>query len=146
LYFEIKKTTKENKGGLSMKEKIYINKIQEVMNSAMENLRPLIDVDIVIGKAIEEEGLKVIPLSKVTMGFVSGGGEYYSELKEMRRETEYPFSGGSGGGVSLQPIGFLVIKSDCVELIKIDQKTALEKLIEVIPEISKFISKNLSTE
>ena len=77
-----------------MKEKIYINKIQEVMNSAMENLRPLIDVNIVIGKTIEADGLKVVPLSKVTMGFVSGGGEYYSELKEMRRETEYPFSGG----------------------------------------------------
>lgn len=127
-----------------MKEKIYINKIQEVMNSAMENLRPLIDVDIVIGKAIEEEGLKVIPLSKVTMGFVSGGGEYYSELKEMRRETEYPFSGGSGGGVSLQPIGFLVIKNGEVEVIKIDSKSAIEKLIDTIPEVAKFVSNALN--
>ncbi len=127
-----------------MKEKIYINKIQEVMNSAMENLRPLIDVDIVIGKAIEEEELKVIPLSKVTMGFVSGGGEYYSELKEMRRETEYPFSGGSGGGVSLQPIGFLVIKNGEVEVIKIDSKSAIEKLIDTIPEVAKFVSNALN--
>jgi len=127
-----------------MKEKIYINKIQEVMNSAMENLRPLIDVDIVIGKAIEEEGLKVIPLSKVTMGFVSGGGEYYSELKEMRRETEYPFSGGSGGGVSLQPIGFLVIKNGEVEVIKIDSKSAIEKLIDTIPEVARFVSNALN--
>lgn len=127
-----------------MKEKIYINKIQEVMNSAMENLRPLIDVDIVIGKAIEEEGVKVIPLSKVTMGFVSGGGEYYSELKEMRRETEYPFSGGSGGGVSLQPIGFLVIKNGEVEVIKIDSKSAIEKLIDTIPEVAKFVSNALN--
>ena len=108
-----------------MKEKIYVNKIQEIMNSAMENLRPLIDANIVIGKTIEAEGLKVIPLSKVTMGFVSGGGEYYSELKDMRRETEYPFSGGSGGGVSLQPIGFLVIKSGEVEVVKIDSKSAI---------------------
>ena len=127
-----------------MKEKIYVNKIQEIMNSAMENLRPLIDVNIVIGKTIEAEGLKVIPLSKVTMGFVSGGGEYYSELKDMRRETEYPFSGGSGGGVSLQPIGFLVIKSGEVEVVKIDSKSAIEKLIDTIPEIAKFVSNALS--
>jgi sporulation protein YtfJ len=127
-----------------MKEKIYVNKIQEIMNSAMENLRPLIDANIVIGKTIEAEGLKVIPLSKVTMGFVSGGGEYYSELKDMRRETEYPFSGGSGGGVSLQPIGFLVIKSGEVEVVKIDSKSAIEKLIDTIPEIAKFVSNALS--
>ena len=127
-----------------MKEKIYINKIQEVMNSAMENLRPLIDVNIVIGKAIEADGLKVVPLSKVTMGFVSGGGEYYSELKEMRRETEYPFSGGSGGGVSLQPVGFLIIKNGDVEVVKIDSKSAIEKLIDTIPEVAKFVSNALN--
>ena len=127
-----------------MKEKIYINKIQEVMNSAMENLRPLIDVNIVIGKTIEADGLKVVPLSKVTMGFVSGGGEYYSELKEMRRETEYPFSGGSGGGVSLQPVGFLIIKNGDVEVVKIDSKSAIEKLIDAIPEVAKFVSNALN--
>ena len=127
-----------------MKEKIYINKIQEVMNSAMENLRPLIDVNIVIGKTIEADGLKVVPLSKVTMGFVSGGGEYYSELKEMRRETEYPFSGGSGGGVSLQPVGFLIIKNGDVAVVKIDSKSAIEKLIDTIPEVAKFVSNALN--
>ena len=115
-----------------MKEKGFVNRIEEVMNSAMENLRPLIDVDIVIGKAIEKEDITIIPLSKVTMGFVSGGGEYYSELKEIKKETEYPFSGGSGGGVSLHPIGFLIIKNGCVDLVKIDSKSALEKMIEAL--------------
>ena len=85
----------------------------------------------------------IIPLSKVTMGFVSGGGEYYSELKEIKKETEYPFSGGSGGGVSLHPIGFLIIKNGCVDLVKIDSKSALEKMIEAIPEIAKFVSESL---
>ena len=129
-----------------MKDRIFSNKIKEVMDAAMENLKPLIDSNVIIGKVIKSGDMEIIPITKVTLGFVSGGGEYYSELKEIRRETEYPFSGGCGGGVSVQPIGFLIIKPDCVELIKIDQKTALEKLIEVIPEISKFISKNLSTE
>ena len=127
-----------------MKDKIYVNKIKDVMNSAMENIRPLIDVDVVIGKTIEKDGVSIIPLSKVTMGFVSGGGEYYSELKEMRRETEYPFSGGSGGGVSLQPIGFLIIKQGSVEVVKIDSKSAVEKLIETIPDIAKFVGNAIS--
>ena len=125
-----------------MKDKIFTNKIKDVMDTAMENLKPLIDSNIIIGNTIKSGDLEIIPITKVTLGFVSGGGEYYSELKEIRKETEYPFSGGCGGGVSVQPIGFIVVKKDKVELIKIDQKSAVEKLIEAIPEIANFISKN----
>lgn len=129
-----------------MKDKIFTNKIKDVMDTAMENLKPLIDSNIIIGNTIKSGDLEIIPITKVTLGFVSGGGEYYSELKEIRKETEYPFSGGCGGGVSVQPIGFIVVKKDKVELIKIDQKSAVEKLIEAIPEIANFISKNITKE
>lgn len=129
-----------------MKDKIFTNRIKDVMDTAMDNLKPLIDSNIIIGKIIKSDSMEIIPITKVTLGFVSGGGEYYSELKEIRKETEYPFSGGCGGGVSVQPIGFLVIKTMSVELIKIDQKGAIEKLIEAIPEVAKFINKNFSKE
>ncbi len=120
----------------------YSNKIEEVMNSAMRNIRTLVDVDVVVGKQIQgSTGVMVFPLTKVTMGFVSGGGEYYSELKEIKKETEYPFAGGSGAGFSLQPIGFLVIDGVGVNVVKVDQTSALEKLIEVVPEITKFLAK-----
>ena len=126
-----------------MKDSFSGSKIDEVMSTALKNIRSLVDVDVVVGKPIENESsLIVLPLTKVTMGFVSGGGEYYSELKEIKKDTEYPFAGGSGAGMSLQPIGFLVIDGKCVEIVKVDQKTALEKLIEAVPEITKFISKN----
>lgn len=125
-----------------MKDRIYTNKIKDVMDAAMENLKPLIDSNVIIGKVIKSGEFEIVPITKVTLGFVSGGGEYYSELKEIRRETEYPFSGGSGGGVSVQPIGFLVVKSSSIELIKIEQKGAIEKLIEAIPEVANFINKN----
>ncbi len=125
-----------------MKDNEFNNRIEEVMTSAMKNLRSLVDVDIVVGKTITSGSLSIIPLTKVTFGFVSGGGEYYSELKEIKKGTEYPFSGGSGGGLSLQPIGFLVVDGKSVELIKIDSKSAIEKLIEAVPEVAKFISKN----
>lgn len=124
----------------------YKNRIEEIMSTALNNMRSLVDVDIVVGKPIISNELIIIPLTKVSMGFVSGGGEYYSELKEMRKDTEYPFSGGSGAGVSLQPIGFLVIKEKQVDLIKIDSKSAIEKLIEAVPEVARFISKNFSSK
>lgn len=129
-----------------MKDKIYTNKIKDIMDGAMENLKPLIDSNVIIGKVIKSGEFEIIPITKVTLGFVSGGGEYYSELKEIRRDTEYPFSGGSGGGVSVHPIGFLVVKQNNIELIKIEQKGAIEKLIEAIPEVAKFIDKNFFKE
>lgn len=126
-----------------MKDSFSGSKIDEVMSTALKNIRSLVDVDVVVGNAIENQsGLVVLPLTKVTMGFVSGGGEYYSELKEIKKDTEYPFAGGSGAGLSLQPIGFLVIDGKSVEIVKVDQKSSIEKLIEVVPEIAKFISKN----
>lgn len=117
------------------------NKIEEVMSSAMKNIRSLVDVDIVIGKPLEtNSNVTIIPLTKATLGFVSGGGEYYSELKEIKKDTEYPFAGGSGAGLNLQPIGFLVIDGTAVSLVKVDTKSAIEKLIEAVPEVAKFIS------
>lgn len=129
-----------------MKEKQYKNKIEEVMTSAMNNLRSLVDIDVVVGKPISSsESMTIIPLTKVTMGFVSGGGEYNADLRE-KRDAEYPFSGGSGGGMSIKPIGFLVIKNQEIELIKIDAKTAIEKLIETVPEVARFVTKNFKKE
>lgn len=121
------------------------SRIEEVMSSGMRNLRSLVDVDVVVGEPIKSanSNLTIIPLTKVSMGFVSGGGEYYSELKDLKKDREYPFSGGSGAGLSLQPIGFLVIEKNDVKIIKVDQKTAIEKLIEIVPEVANFISKNI---
>lgn len=130
-----------------MKEKEYYNKIEEIMTSSMKNLKTLIDVDVVIGKPIvQSENIIIIPLTKIIMGYIAGGGEYYSELKELKKDSEYPFSGGSGGGLNLQPLGFLVIKNNCVEVVKIEEKSLVEKLIETIPEIATFINKNFSKD
>ena len=128
-----------------MKSENYINKIEEVMTSAMKNLRSLVDVDVVIGKKIEtDSNITIFPLTKVTMGYISGGGEYNTELRELKRDLQYPFSGGSGGGVSLKPIAFLVVDGKDVKLVEIECKSAVEKLIEAVPEVAKFISKNFS--
>lgn len=126
-------------------DKNYYNKINDVITSSIEHLKSMIDVDVVVGRPIFESlDMTIIPLTKVIMGFVSGGGEYYSELKNLKKDYEFPFSGGSGGGINLQPIGFLIIKNGIPEIIKIDEKSALEKLIEIVPEITSFIDKYFS--
>lgn len=118
------------------------NKIDEVMQTAFNSIRSLVDVDVVVGKAIYANELMILPLTKVAMGFVSGGGEYYSDFKDIKKEMQYPFSGGSGTGLSISPIGFLVVDGKNTELIKIEQKSAFDKLVEAVPEVAKFIAKN----
>lgn len=126
-----------------MKDNNKINRIEEFVSGAIKNIKTLIDVDVVVGKAIDSNSnLTIIPLTKVTMGFVSGGGEYYSELREIKKDNEYPFVGGSGSGLNLQPIGFLVIDGKDVQIIKMEMNSAIEKLIQAVPEVAKFISKN----
>lgn len=118
------------------------NRIQEIVYGAVDNIKSLIDVDVVIGKPIEAgSNLTIIPLTKVTMGFVSGGGEYYSDLREIKKDGDYPYAGGLGSGMNIQPVGFLIINEKKVEVVKIDAKSAVEKLIEIAPEVAKYVSK-----
>ena len=126
-----------------MKDMNKSNRIEEMVAGAMNNLKSLVDVDLVIGSQIKtNSNLIIYPLTKVTMGFVSGGGEYYSELREIKKDNEYPLAGGVGSGMNVQPIGFLVVDGKIVEIVKIEVKSAIEKLIEAVPEVAKFISKN----
>lgn len=132
-----------------MKEKEFIgeNRIKDVMAETIKSMRSLVDVDIVIGRPIETNSkLTIIPLTKITMGFVSGGGEYYSELREIKKNNEYPFAGGAGSGLNVQPVGFLVVDEREVQIVKIEAKSAIEKLMEAVPEVSKFVSKFLFDE
>lgn len=126
-----------------MKEFLGGNRIKDVMAESIKSMRSLVDIDVVVGSPIETNSkLTIIPLTKVTMGFVSGGGEYYSELREIKKDNEYPFAGGAGSGLNVQPIGFLVIDEKQVDVVKIESKSAVEKLIEAVPEVAKFISKH----
>ena len=80
------------------------NQIENLMNSTLINLRNLSDVDTVIGKPIAmPDNSVLIPVSKVAMGFLVGGGEY----NEKKSCDDFPLAGGSGAGLSVNPIGFL---------------------------------------
>ncbi len=113
------------------------HEIVSLMNSAMKSLRELIDVNTIVGDIIEnDDGLTVIPISKVSCGFVAGGGDLCSKVKE-----NTPFAGGSGAGINVQPVGFVVLAKDQVRFIPVSGATAFDKAIDALPILVEQIEK-----
>lgn len=109
--------------------------IENLLKSTMENLKDMIDVNTIVGDAVEsKDGSLIIPISRVSFGFVSGGSEY--DCKNTGGTgSDYPFGGGSGAGVTVKPIAFLVIKGDSIRLLSLDQQNTYDKLVDSIPQI-----------
>ncbi|MBQ9782398.1 MAG: sporulation protein YtfJ [Clostridia bacterium] len=107
----------------------------------MKDLNSLIDVNTVVGKPFKtEDGNTVIPVSKVTLGFMTGGGEY-GEVKPFKNNKSVPFAGGSGAVVSLKPSGFLVDTGSNVSVLSVSD----DVFSRVIESVDNFI-KSLKNE
>ena len=114
--------------------------IGNLMQTTLENIKDMVDVNTVIGEPIPTvNGPTIIPVSKVSFGFLAGGGEY--DLNRLP-DTETPFAGGSGAGVSVQPVGFLVVGQDGVKVLPAQQLTAWERAVNCAPQLLEDI-KNL---
>lgn len=112
--------------------------ISVLMQTTLENIRDMVDVNTVIGDAIQTaSGTTVIPFSKVTFGFATGGGEYDPQKPPVQQAL--PFAGGSGAGVTVQPVGFLVIGPEGIRLLPAQNKTALEQAISSAPQLVEDI-------
>lgn len=115
------------------------------MKTAMESIKGMVDVNTVIGEAVEtQDGTVIIPVSRVSLGFVAGGGEYGFAVEEAsaRRGGDrvdegpgWPFGGGSGAGVSVAPMGFLIVSQESVRFLPVDQRAAVERILEATPEL-----------
>ena len=112
-----------------------MNPLDNLINSTLENLREIIDVNTIVGDAIplNDDGV-ILPISKVSLGFVSGGSDIPST-----DPPEYPFGGASGAGVSLKPVAFLVIKRDNIRLLPLDASTTIDKLVDRVPQLIDII-------
>ena len=117
--------------------------INSLMDTSMKKIKELIDVNSIIGDPITTpDGTTIIPISKVTYGFASGGSDLPT-----KKENRDCFGGGSGAGVSIQPIGFLSIAKGNVRFIPIEKYDgAADRIVGMIPEafdkISSFIKKD----
>ena len=114
--------------------------IESLMTTTMENIKEMVDVDTVIGDPISAgNGATVIPISRVSLGFVAGGGEYAVKDAAHRQTSEnpggLPFAGGTGTGVCVSPVGFLVVNGDCVRLLPAQHYEPTDRIIELVPQV-----------
>ncbi|HPU00311.1 MAG: sporulation protein YtfJ [Firmicutes bacterium] len=115
--------------------------IESLMKTAMENLKEMVDVNKIVGDAVETpDGSVIIPISRVSFGFAAGGTEFEQQAgngsgNHNNRPAELPFGGGSGGGVSVQPVAFLVAGQGQVRLLPVDRHAMLDRLIDIAPQV-----------
>lgn len=108
--------------------------IGNLMQTTLENIKDMVDVNTVIGDPIAAgSGATIIPISRVSFGFVAGGGEY--DAAHQTAPDSLPFAGGSGAGVSVQPVGFLVVGDDGVKMLPAQHITAWERAMNYAPQL-----------
>lgn len=110
----------------------------------MNSIQDMVDVNTIIGEPIEtSNNIVIIPISKVSFGFAAGGSEFKGETldeyakkdKEEKIQYRLPFGGGSGAGVNINPIAFLVIQDKNVKLLPVNYTSAVDKLLDYVPDL-----------
>ena len=110
--------------------------IESLMSTSMESIREMVDVNTVVGDPVKtQDGSTIIPISKVSFGFVAGGGEYSAAAQN----ADMPFAGGAGAGVSVSPVGFLVCSQNGVRLLNAGGHSTVERLVEMLPQAMESI-------
>ena len=113
-------------------------KINQLIGASLDKLDSLTDVNTVIGTPIiTTSGCQIIPFSKVTLGNLSGGGEY-GDIKIVKETDSFPFAGGSGAVVSMKPMGFLIDDGKTCRVLRITEEP-IDNLIERAGEIMRDI-------
>lgn len=109
------------------------NTINDLMNSAMDNIKTMVDVDTVVGDAVKcDKDTVIIPISSVSFGFGAGGSDF--SPKAGSAVSEKMFGGGCGGGANVKPAGFLVVSGGNVRYIPTSgDNTTASKVIDMVP-------------
>ncbi len=115
--------------------------IQGLMKTAMESLKDMVEVNTIVGDPVETpDGNVIIPISKVSFGFAAGGSEFENAEQNDSgggngNKNKLPFGGGSGGGVTVQPVAFLVVGQGQIRLLPVDNNVLLDRLIDMAPQL-----------
>ncbi len=107
--------------------------IQGLMGVTMDKIRDMVDSNTIIGSPIKtEDGTTILPVSRVTFGFASGG----SDFEGKNAANKDLFGGGSGAGVSVSPVAFLVIKDGNVRTIQMpNPNNSMDRIVTMLPEL-----------
>ena len=114
-------------------------KLPNMLDNTIAKIREMVDVNSVIGDPITTpDGVTIIPVSKVSVGFGGGGSDFVSK----NASKENPFGGGAGGGVKITPIAFLIIKEGSVRMlpVAVPANTTADRLVEMVPDVLDKVS------
>lgn len=128
-------------------KKLTEHPIEGLMKTTMNSLKEMVDVNTIIGDPVQSpDGLVIIPVSKICFGFASGGTEF-SKMEQITSDEKLPFGGGSGAGVSVQPVGFIVVGNDQIKLLTVDEgNTALSSLFDFMGKVTDNIQEAINKD
>ena len=116
------------------------NQIGNLMEVTMSKIREMVDVNTIVGQPIRVDDVTILPISKVTFGFAGGGSEFAPKNQQANKAN--PFGGGSGAGVNIIPIGFLIVKDGNVKMmpVAVPASGTADRVVELLPELVDKVS------
>lgn len=131
--------------------------IEGLMKTAMENIKEMVDVNTILGDPVETpDGSVIVPISRVVFGFAAGGSEFETvnggvKPKEKDRNQEasadidkHPFGGGSGAGITINPVAFLVVGKEQIKLLPIESNVLVDRILDSAPQLLDKIQNMIS--
>lgn len=115
--------------------------LPDMMGASFSKIKDMVDVNTIIGDPIQTpEGVTIIPVSKVKVGFAGGGSDFAPKGYPATKNNA--FGGGSGAGVTITPVAFLIVKGENVRLMPVSEpaSNSLERLVEMLPELIDQLS------
>ena len=121
--------------------------ISDLMATTMQKIREMVDVNTIVGTPIQTgDGVTLIPVSRLSFGFASGGSDFATQ--DQKPDAENSFGGGSGAGVNISPVAFLIVRGDNVKLLPVAPPagSAVDRVVELVPEmfdkVTDYLEKN----
>ncbi len=120
--------------------------INNLIDNAMDKIKTIVDSSTVIGDKVETpDGTVIIPISKVSVGYVVGGGEY-ADLSSRRVANHFPMAGGSSGGMSVTPVGFLIESKGEINFVNVENKTVYQTILNMFNSLLAKMEKEQNAE
>lgn len=121
--------------------------IEGLMTTAMQSIKEMVDVNTIVGDAVQApDGTVIIPISKVSFGFAAGGGDYSADGGSGEQDEKLPFAGGSGAGVSINPVAFMVCGEKHVKLLPVNVNSSVDKILDMVPELVEKANELLNSK
>lgn len=120
--------------------------INDLISSSMDKIKTIVDSSTIVGDKVQtEDGTTIIPISKVSVGYVVGGGEY-ADLSSRRVANHFPMAGGSSGGMSVTPVGFLIESEGEIKFINVENKSLYQTVLNMFNALLSKVEKKENEE